>query len=60
MADKENKTLKASNAPSVKNEIWETVVVLFQALLIALVFRTFLFQPFFHSDGIFAIECDDR
>ena len=46
MADKENKTLKASNAPSVKNEIWETVVVLFQALLIALVFRTFLFQPF--------------
>lgn len=29
-----------------KNELYETVVVIVQALLIALVFRTFLYQPF--------------
>ena len=46
MTDKSDSKLKAKGQPTVKNEIWETVVVLLQALLIALVFRSFLFQPF--------------
>ena len=29
-----------------KNELVETIVVIIEALLIALVFRTFLYQPF--------------
>jgi len=37
---------KAPAKPSMKNEIWETIVILVQALLIALVFRSLLFQPF--------------
>ncbi len=32
---------------SFSSEVWETIVIIFQALVIALIFRTFLFQPFF-------------
>jgi len=46
MANKTDSKLSANGQPAAKNEIWETIVVLFQALLIALVFRSFLFQPF--------------
>jgi len=46
MANKTDAKPKTTGQPSAKNEIWETIVVLFQALLIALVFRSLLFQPF--------------
>lgn len=46
MTEKTQPKPKTKGHPSAKNEIWETVVVLFQALLIALIFRSFLFQPF--------------
>lgn len=46
MAGKTKSKPSANGKPTVKNDIWETVVVLFQALLIALVFRSLLFQPF--------------
>lgn len=36
----------ASGKPAKKSELWDTVVVLVQAFAIALVIRTFLFQPF--------------
>lgn len=39
-------TPKAATKANPQNEIYETVVIVIQALLIALVFRTFLFQPF--------------
>ena len=44
----EPKTLKgAADAPAVKEEgWWETVKVIVEALIIALVVRTLLFQPF--------------
>ena len=43
-----SKSKQDSKKPtSLSSEIWETIVIIFQALLIALVFRTFLFQPFF-------------
>jgi signal peptidase I len=47
MADPVNESVKAEAARR-KDEggLWETVKVIFQALLIALVVRTFLFQPF--------------
>lgn len=35
-----------AETPAKNNELRETVVIIIQALLIALVFRTFLFQPF--------------
>lgn len=37
---------KAPKSNSGKSELRETIVVIIQALLIALVFRTFLYQPF--------------
>jgi signal peptidase I len=37
---------KSSDAKAQPSELRETVVVIIEALLIALVFRTFLFQPF--------------
>ena len=39
-----NTALKATKKK--KNEALETVIVVVEALLIALVFRTFLYQPF--------------
>lgn len=36
----------STDAVAKKSELWETVKVVVQALLIALVLRTFLFQPF--------------
>ena len=42
MASKEDTSEKTEK----KSDLWETVKVIFQALLIALVLRTFLFQPF--------------
>ncbi|MCF6343205.1 MAG: signal peptidase I [Devosiaceae bacterium] len=38
---------KSSKANSFVSEIMETIIIIVQALIIALVFRTFLFQPFF-------------
>lgn len=32
--------------PKKKSELWDTIIVLLQAFAIALVIRTFLFQPF--------------
>lgn len=46
MVDQSGKSAKSKSPQATKNETWETIVVLLQALLIALVFRTFLFQPF--------------
>lgn len=39
-------TGKTTGKTAPKNEVYETFVVIVQALLIALVFRTFLYQPF--------------
>ena len=38
---------KTKPVKSARSEIMETIIIFIQALLIALVFRTFLFQPFF-------------
>ena len=42
-----NKVKIDKKSQTAKSEAWETIVVIFQALLIAIIFRTFLFQPFF-------------
>ncbi|MGJ8528788.1 signal peptidase I [Maritalea sp.] len=46
MAGKIENKLDANGKPTAKSEIWETIVILVQALAIALIFRSFLFQPF--------------
>lgn len=47
MSDPEIKSSpQTSKAKAAKNEVWETIVVLVQALIIALVIRSFLWQPF--------------
>lgn len=38
--------MAASRPPKEENAVWETVSVIIQALLLAVVLRTFLFQPF--------------
>ncbi|MEO1143916.1 MAG: signal peptidase I, partial [Pseudomonadota bacterium] len=48
----ENVDTKAeSKKKSEGNAIWETVSVIIQALILALVLRTFLFQPFSIPSG---------
>ncbi len=37
---------KAAKASKPKNELLETIIVIVEALIIALIFRTFLYQPF--------------
>ncbi len=37
---------KAEKPAKKKSELRDTIVVIIEALIIALVFRTFLFQPF--------------
>ena len=39
------------NQPAEKNALWETIVVLFQAFLLAAVIRTLLLQPFTIPSG---------
>lgn len=46
MSDGGSANQSADETPAKKNELWDTVVVLLQAFAIALVIRTFLFQPF--------------
>jgi len=46
MAEKTQTKPAENGTPKPKSEVWETVVILVQALLIALVFRSLLFQPF--------------
>jgi len=37
---------KKVKAKSGRSELWDTIIVILEALLIAIVFRTFLYQPF--------------
>jgi len=44
-------TAKTKNKPQEENLLWGTISVVLQALLLALVLRTFLFQPFSIPSG---------
>ncbi len=60
---KKDQSMAASKGPQGKSEegLWETTKVIIQALLIAFVVRTFIYQPFnmltacFHASDAMAV-----
>lgn len=46
MADKTDAKTNDKAPANLRNEVWEFIVIILQAVLIAFVFRFFLFQPF--------------